>query len=105
MVFFVRVRRGVYYGSEENPIRREQAGTRSRDVAFARASWHCYAPTGTAAYNGLGLTTQNLLKVTYRRTGRHVLGPRGVTSNKIRTISPLMKSKDLVRPNLQRSMR
>lgn len=61
-----RVRRGVYYVPKKTRFGESKP---ELDRVMSHLLHHrgiAYAPTGTAAYNGLGLTTQVSPKITYR---------------------------------------
>lgn len=85
-----RVRRGVYYVPKKTRFGESKP---ELDRVMAHLLNHrgiTYAPTGTAAYNGLGLTTQVSPKITYRvnRPVRSVDPGRRFFNVRSVTISP-----------------
>jgi hypothetical protein len=82
-----RVRKGVYYVPKKTRFGETKPGL---DRVMAHLLHHrgiAYSPSGTAAYNGLGLTTQVSPKITYRVNrpvrsvdpGRDIFNLRSVT--------------------------
>jgi hypothetical protein len=61
-----RVRRGVYYVPKKTRFGESKPELDAVMAHLLRLRGIAYAPTGTAAYNGLGLTTQISPKITYR---------------------------------------
>lgn len=61
-----RVRKGVYYVPKKTRFGETKPELDAVMAHLLRHRGIAYAPTGTAAYNGLGLTTQVSPKITYR---------------------------------------
>lgn len=82
-----RVRRGLYYHPKKTRFGETKPEVTDVMVHLLRHRGIAYAPSGTAAYNGLGLTTQMSPKITYRvnrpirsvEPGRKFFGFKSVT--------------------------
>ena len=61
-----RVRKGVYYVPKKTRFGETKPELKHVMTHLLRHRGIAYSPTGTAAYNGLGLTTQISPKITYR---------------------------------------
>src|SRR5262245_60404761 len=61
-----RIRKGVYYRPKETRFGETKPELTRVMAHVFRHRGIAYAPTGTAAYNGLGLTTQVSPRITYR---------------------------------------
>jgi predicted transcriptional regulator of viral defense system len=61
-----RVRRGVYYVPKKTRFGESKPELSHVMAHLLRHRGIAYSPTGTAAYNGLGLTTQVSPRITYR---------------------------------------
>lgn len=75
-----RVRKGVYYASKKTRFGETRPDTAQIATHLLNRRGIAWMPTGTAAYNGLGLTTQVSPKITFRvnRPIRSVNVGRGV---------------------------
>lgn len=83
-----RIRKGVYYVPKKTRFGETKPEPESVVAHVLRHRGISYSPTGTAAYNGLGLTTQVSPKITYRvnrpvrsvdlGTGSRLFGIRGI---------------------------
>ncbi len=97
-----RVRKGVYYVPKKTRFGETKPELNRVMAHLLRHRGIAYSPTGTAAYNGLGLTTQVSPRITYRvnRPVRSVDPGRNFFNLKSVTLQPSYKVEGLASSEL-----
>jgi len=101
-VLLRRVRKGVYYFRRKHRFGETKPELNRVMAHLLRHRGIAYSPTGTAAYNGLGLTTQVSPRITYRvnRPVRSVDPGRNFFNLKSVTLQPSYKVEGLASSEL-----